>query len=161
MPVCKAVALISVIVHYNGPIICIVATYACVHFVGFIEVAEVAVEPSDMSVEVGNEVQLKCSASGYQGDMFMYQWKHNGSNINGATDKTLIISSVNYINSGMYKCTVTNHWDDMMNSKQIQLTVTGKLFESSYRKQGKIHWAKLLRFSWFSRVPRRFFSNFV
>ena len=118
----------------------------CVYFVGFIEVA---VEPSDsdmLSVEVGNEAQLKCSASGYQEDMFMYQWKRNGSDINGATVKTLIILSVNYNDSGMYECTVTNHWDDMITSEQIQLTVTGKLFESSYRKRGKIHWAKLSHF---------------
>ena len=85
-----------------------------------------------LSVEVGNEVQLKCSASGYQEDKFMYQWKQNGSNINGATNNTLIISSVNYINSGTYECTVTNHWGDIIASEQIQLTVTGKLYKSSY-----------------------------
>ena len=98
-----------------------------VHFVGFIEVA---VEPSDMlSVEVGNEVQLKCSANGYQEDLFMYQWELNGSDISGATDKTLTISSANYYDSGMYECTVTNHWDDEATSEQMQLTVTGKLYE--------------------------------
>ena len=130
MPPCKTIALISIIVHYNALVICIVATYACVHFVGFIEVA---VEPSDMlSVEVGNEAQLKCSANVYQEDMFMYQWKQNGSDISGATNKTLIISSVNYNDSGMYECTVTNHWGDMMTSEQILFTVTGKLYKSSY-----------------------------
>ena len=29
-----------------------------------------------------------------------------------------------------------------------------------YRKRGKIHWAKLLRYSWFSRVPRKFFREY-
>ena len=30
-----------------------------------------------------------------------------------------------------------------------------------YRKQGKIRWDKLLRFSWFSGVPRKFFREYV
>ena len=92
------------------------------------------VEPSDMlSVEVGNEVQLQCLANGYQDNLFMYQWKLNGSDISGATDKTLGISSANYNDSGMYECAVTNPWDDMITSEQIRLTVTGKLYECSYR----------------------------
>ena len=29
-----------------------------------------------------------------------------------------------------------------------------------YRKRGKIHWAKLLRFSWLSGVPQKFFLEY-
>ena len=36
--------------------------------------------------------------------------------------------------------------------------VEGKL--ENYCKRGKIHWAKLLRFSWFSRVPRKLFREY-
>ena len=32
---------------------------------------------------------------------------------------------------------------------------------SIYRKRGKIHWAKLSRFSRFSRVPRKFFREYL
>ena len=31
----------------------------------------------------------------------------------------------------------------------------------TYRKRGKIRWAKLLRFSRFSRVPRKFFREYL
>ena len=99
----------------------------CICFVGFIEVT---VEPNDMlAVEVCTEAQIKCTANGYQEDMFMYQWKLNGSDIIGATGKTLIISSVNYNDSGTYECAVTNHWGDMMISEGTELSVTGKLCE--------------------------------
>ena len=36
--------------------------------------------------------------------------------------------------------------------------VEGKL--ENYRERGKIHWAKLLCFSWFSRIPRKLFHEY-
>ena len=95
------------------------------HFAGFIQVS---IEQSDsVAVEVSTEGRLNCVANGYQADMFMYQWRLNGTDINDATDKTLVISSATESNGGRYECTVTNHWDETA-SNSTQLIVTSKSF---------------------------------
>jgi len=96
-----------------------------VHFIGVIEVS---VEPNDLTVvEVGTVIHFNCMADGYQASMFTYQWKMNGSNILGATNKSLIISSTSNTESGMYQCCVTNHWGEMETSNTTELIVTSKL----------------------------------
>ena len=79
-----------------------------------------------MTVEASTEGRLNCVANGYQADMFMYQWRLNGVGINDATNKTLVISSVIESDEGMYECTVTNHWGDMITSNTTQLIITSK-----------------------------------
>ena len=60
--------------------------------------------------------------------MFRYQWRLNQDDIDGATDKTYIISSVNETDRGMYECVVTNHWNEEDTSDPIQLNVTSMAF---------------------------------
>ena len=93
-------------------------------FTGFIQVS---IKPSDsVTVEVSTERQFNCVANGYQADMFMYQWRLNGTDISDATDKTLVILSVAESDGGRYECTVTNHWGDMITSNTTELIVTSK-----------------------------------
>ena len=95
-----------------------------VHFAGFIQVS---IEPSNLvTVEVSTEGRLNCVANGYQADMFMYQWRLNGVDINDATDKTLVISSVAESDGGRYECIVTNHWGDMLTSNTTELILASK-----------------------------------
>ena len=96
------------------------------HFAGLIQVS---IEPSDsVAVEVSTEGRLNCVANGYQADMFMYQWRLNGTDINDATDKTLVISSATESDGGRYDCTVTNHWGETITSDSTELLVTSKSF---------------------------------
>ena len=65
-----------------------------------------------------------CRASGYQSDMFSYQWRINQTDIDGATSSSYIIPSVNESEHGTYECVVTNHWNEMEVSAPVQLNVT-------------------------------------
>ena len=102
----------------------------CIIFIGVITVA---IEPSDLTVvEVSTEAQFDCEASGYKSDVFMYQWKLNGTDIADATDANLTISSADIIHSGRYTCSVTNHWDEVEDSNPTDLIVTSKCASLSY-----------------------------
>ena len=85
-----------------------------------------SVSPALQSVEVTEVVQFTCETDGYRSDQFKYQWRINGTNIDGATDKVFTISSVSEGDSGTYQCVVTNHWNDMNTSNPAQLIVTSK-----------------------------------
>ncbi|XP_065904697.1 receptor-type tyrosine-protein phosphatase F-like isoform X2 [Dysidea avara] len=86
-----------------------------------------SVSPALQSVEVTEVVQFTCETDGYRSDQFKYQWRINGTNIDGATDKVFTISSVSEGDSGTYQCVVTNHWNDMNTSNPAQLIVTRNL----------------------------------
>ena len=73
-------------------------------------------------------MHFTCKADGYQSDTFRYQWRLNQDDIDGATDKTYIISSVNETDRGMYECVVTNHWNEEDTSDPVQLNVTSMAF---------------------------------
>jgi len=81
--------------------------------------------PSQSS-EVTEMVELTCEADGYRSEQFGYQWRINGTNIDGATDKVFTILSVSEGDSGTYECVVTNHWNDMNTSNPAQLIITSK-----------------------------------
>ena len=92
-----------------------------VHWVGFIEAT---IKQSHQSAEVTTKVTFTCMASGYQSDMFSYQWRINQTDIDGATSSSYIIPSVNESEHGTYECVVTNHWNEMEVSAPVQLNVT-------------------------------------
>ena len=96
------------------------------HVVLFIGDIEVAIEQSDLSVEVTTRVELTCKADGYQSDMFTYQWTLNNTNIDNATSEGYTILSVSEDDRGIYKCVVTNHWNEKATSSPLQLNVTSK-----------------------------------
>ena len=85
--------------------------------------------PSSQSVEVTHTVMFTTMVSGVGVKNFMYQWRHNGTNITGGTGNTLMIINVMESDSGDYECIVTNEYGDGDTSKVVVLMVTSKLFD--------------------------------
>ena len=98
------------------------------HMVLFIGDIEVTIEQSDLSVEVTTRVEFTCKADGYQSDMFTYQWALSNTSIDNATSENYTIPSVSEDDRGMYKCVVTNHWNEEVTSSPLQLNVTSKYY---------------------------------
>ena len=65
--------------------------------------------------------------SGVGVDNFMYQWRHNGTNITRETGDTLMIANVMENDSGDYKCIITNKYGDNDTSDVVVLMVTSEL----------------------------------
>ena len=55
---------------------------------------------------------------------FMYQWRHNGTDIDDETNGTLIITDLMINNTGNYECIVTNEYRDS-EASSASLTITG------------------------------------
>jgi len=83
--------------------------------------------PSGLSVEVTHTAMFTTTLSGVGVDNFMYQWRHNGTNITGETEDTLMITNVMESNSGDYGCIVTNEYGDSDTSDVVVLMVTSEL----------------------------------
>ena len=72
--------------------------------------------PSNQSVEVTHTAVFTTTVSGVGVENFMYQWRHNGTNITGETGDTLMITNVMENDSGDYECSVTNEYGDVATS---------------------------------------------
>lgn len=83
-----------------------------------------SVIPFEQSVEVTRRTSFACVAVGYQSEYFEYRWQLNGTEIFGANNNTLDISSAEGTQAGVYECIVTNPWNDTSISAPAQLTVT-------------------------------------
>ena len=83
--------------------------------------------PSSQSVEVTHTVMFTATVSGVGVENFMYQWRHNGTNITGETRDTLMITNVMESNSGDYECIATNEYGDSDTSDVVVLMVTSEL----------------------------------
>ena len=83
--------------------------------------------PYNQSIEVTHNATFITMITGMRSNMFIYQWKHNGTIINGETGNTLMITDVMESDSGHYKCTVTNQFGYTNVSNVVVLTVTSEL----------------------------------
>ncbi|MBU3741174.1 MAG: hypothetical protein FGM24_02695 [Candidatus Kapabacteria bacterium] len=75
-------------------------------------------QPVAASACVGQPVTLSIEASGTS---VKYQWRHNGSNINGATKSTLELT-VSASSLGKYDCVVTGSCNPQLNSTVVDVT---------------------------------------
>ena len=66
----------------------------------------IVTQPASQTVNVGASVSFTVGASGSA--PLSYQWRFNGTNINGATTSKLTLNSVQVTNSGNYSALVTN-----------------------------------------------------
>ena len=82
------------------------------------------VMPSSQSVEVTRDVTFVTMVTGVGSNSFTYQWRHNGTIINGETGDTLLITNVMEVNSGNYSCIVDNQFGNTDTSNVVVLTVT-------------------------------------
>ena len=82
---------------------------------------------SSQSVEVTHNVTFTTMVTGVGSNNFTYQWKHNGTIINGETGDNLVITNVMESNGGNYSCTVDNQFGDTVTSNVVVLIVTSEL----------------------------------
>ena len=106
----------SYITYYHG----FSLWYICfVHGTGL---PEVTVAPSGRQiVKVTQNIVFTASTSGVGVENFMYQWRHNGTDIDDETNNTLVISDVMESDSGDYECIVTNEYGDSDTSDVVEL----------------------------------------
>ena len=60
-------------------------------------------QPTNKTIEVGKTATFKIVATGINPE---FQWQKNGNNLTGETTNTLVLSNVDYSDSGTYKCIV-------------------------------------------------------
>jgi len=63
-------------------------------------------QPIDASVTVGNIARFTVSAVGTK--RFFYQWTYDGTNLDGATDISLVLTNVQFSQAGTYAVVLTN-----------------------------------------------------
>ena len=83
--------------------------------------------PATQTVEVTHNATFTTMVTGMRSNIFVYQWKHNGTIINGETGDTLMITDAMESDSGHYECIVTNQFGHSNVSNVVVLTVTSKL----------------------------------
>ncbi len=77
--------------------------------------------PSNQVVTVGDTATFSVAASGTP--PLIYQWRLNGTNINGATASSRVITNVQFADAGSYSVVVSNAVDSVTSSNAT-LTVT-------------------------------------
>ena len=82
---------------------------------------------SSQIVEVTHNVTFTTMVTGMRSNIFIYEWSHNGTIINGKTSDTLMITDVMESDNGHYECMVTNQFGHTNVSNTVMLTVTSKL----------------------------------
>ena len=81
--------------------------------------------PFNQSVEIKHTAIFSTTVSGVGVENFVYQWRHNGTNITGENSNTLIIINVAPSDTGDYECIVTNEYGDGDVSSVSLLVVKG------------------------------------
>ena len=80
--------------------------------------------PFSQSVEVTHTAMFTTTVSGVGVENFMYQWRHNGTDIDDEINDTLIITDLMLSDTGNYECLVTNEYGDG-EASSASLTITG------------------------------------
>lgn len=77
--------------------------------------------PTALALDAGQTATFTVSATG----LFLeYQWQKDGNNLPGQTSPTLTLASVSTLNSGIYRCVVSNSAGSA-NSNAVSLSVNG------------------------------------
>ncbi|MDB6123148.1 MAG: Immunoglobulin I-set domain protein [Pedosphaera sp.] len=74
-------------------------------------------QPAGQTVNAGANVTFNVNVNGTS--PFSYQWKLNGTNLNGATDSALVLNNVQTNNAGSYAVTVTNSAGSVVSSNAV------------------------------------------
>lgn len=80
----------------------------------------IVTQPTDRSIRTGNDLVLTVVATGEPAPT--YQWKFNGTDIDGATSATLTISNAQPSNAGKYSVVVSNS-SGSVTSNEVTVTV--------------------------------------
>ena len=89
-------------------------------------------QPQDVTVVEGNELDLSIMVRGPGRKMFIYQWRKVGSNLlpdtaSGENSAQLTITSVTPSDSGIYYCIVMNQWGNVVQSDNATVNVLCEL----------------------------------
>ena len=68
--------------------------------------------------------RFTASAIGIEKEKFSYQWRHNGSDIYGATADTLNITNTVASQGGRYECIVTNEHGNSSSSSAVLIVIS-------------------------------------
>ena len=79
--------------------------------------------PSIQRVEVTHSATLFATVTSAGIRNFNYQWRHNGTIINGETNNILIIHNITEIDNGYYICIISNNVISEVTSNIAQLIV--------------------------------------
>jgi len=83
---------------------------------------QILVQPVSQAVFAGDPATFSVLVQG--GAPYSYQWKHAGTNLPGATKRTLTIPNAYYTDAGTYSVSVTGAVPPSVNSQTASLTVT-------------------------------------
>ena len=82
-----------------------------------------SVTPSILRVEVTHSATLLATITSTGLRNFSYQWRHNGTIIDGETDNILTIHDVTETDNGYYTCIISNYLISQVSSNKVQLIV--------------------------------------
>jgi len=83
---------------------------------------EITQQPQDQTVTEGSTVKFAIFVTG---DVKKYQWRKNGTNLEGKTNNELIINNVQLSDSGYYDCVISNDCDTVK-TNSVRLSVVKK-----------------------------------
>ncbi len=69
---------------------------------------EIITQPQDRTVTVSNNASFTVTVSVSSSTPLSYQWRFDGTNINGATARSLIVTNAQFTNAGSYTVVITN-----------------------------------------------------
>lgn len=104
----------------------------------------ITVQPVSQSVPAGTPVRLSVAAAG--SEPLRYQWRKDGTNVAGATNAALSLTSPQVSDTGSYTCVVTNAAGSVT-SNPATLTIT-RSFAGTYFGAfdgGRGNWAMVIR----------------
>ena len=87
----------------------------------YVGLPEVTVHPTSQSVDVKHTIKFTTTVKGIGKEKFIFQWRHNGEDINRETSNTLTIDSVTKDDGGTYECVVKNEYGDYCTSNVAKL----------------------------------------
>ena len=80
----------------------------------------ITLQPTGAKLAIGSDYTLNVGAVG--SSTITYQWKLNGNDVSGATNPTLVIDDIDYVEGGVYTCVIANGFGSLIsNSATVQV----------------------------------------
>jgi hypothetical protein len=76
--------------------------------------AVIIAQPKGSTNELGSDVELRVLAAG--SSPLFYQWRHEGTNVFGGTNATLVLANAQFADAGSYSVVVSNHLGSVTSS---------------------------------------------